>query len=159
VNKIIFHPKYIPMKTLKITTLLLLTIMSITWAMAQPQQADGRDKIESLKIAFITERLSLTPEQAQKFWPAYNQFNDEMKKLRQAYKPNPETQLTADQTLEFDQKKLDLKKRYKVQFETILGKEKVNTLYNLEDEFRQKMKDLHEQRHSSAPAGAGPRKP
>ena len=34
------------------------------------------EKIESLKTAFITEALSLTPEEAQAFWPIYNLFED-----------------------------------------------------------------------------------
>lgn len=147
------------MKTIKTVATFALALICSIPIFAQPKQGEGKEKVEALKIAFISEKLSLTPDQAQKFWPTYNQFNDEMKTLRQTYKPSPESKLTADQTIEFDQKKLDLKKKYKVQFETILGKEKVNTLYNLEEEFRQKMKDMHEQRHAGPPAGAGPRKP
>lgn len=149
------------MKTIKTTATLMVALLFSVALFSQPKQAENRDKVEALRIAFITEKLSLTPDQAQKFWPIYNQLNDEMKKLRQQYKPAPETQLTADQTLEFDQKKLDVKKKYKAQFETVLGKDKVNTLYGLEEEFRRKMKDMHEQRHTggAAPAGATPRKP
>ena len=44
-----------------------------------------REQIKSLKVAFITDELNLTPEEATKFWPLYNTFEDkqqEIKKLR-----------------------------------------------------------------------------
>jgi len=44
--------------------------------------ANRYEKIESMKIAFITQKLDLTASEAQKFWPIYNQFSDEMKELR-----------------------------------------------------------------------------
>lgn len=42
----------------------------------------GRDKIKSLKIAFITERLSLTSEEAAVFWPVYNEHEAAIEELR-----------------------------------------------------------------------------
>ena len=49
--------------------------------MAQPRTED-RQKIEAMKVAFITEQLSLTPAEAEKFWPVYNQFSDNMRSMR-----------------------------------------------------------------------------
>lgn len=123
----------------------------------------GEGKIESLRIAFISERLNLTPEEAQKFWPVYNQYMAEFKTLRDAAGFGPgKGEPTADQALEFEQKKLDLKKKYKTQFEAVIGKEKVGTLYHLEEEFRQKLRELHDQRQREnggrpgPPPGGGP---
>lgn len=64
-------------------------------ALAQP----NRDQIRSLKVAFITERLDLTPKEAQEFWPVYNAYDDRMVKIkfdelrdiRRAIKKNMET--------------------------------------------------------------------
>jgi len=42
----------------------------------------GMDKIKSLKIAFITERLSLTSEEAAVFWPVYNEHEAAIEKIR-----------------------------------------------------------------------------
>lgn len=47
-------------------------------ALAQP----NRDQIRSLKVAFITERLDLTPKEAQEFWPIYNAYDDQMVKIK-----------------------------------------------------------------------------
>lgn len=39
-------------------------------------QNPRQERIKSLKIAFITEKLSLTSDEAQKFWPIYNTYDD-----------------------------------------------------------------------------------
>jgi hypothetical protein len=51
--------------------------------MAQQQGDTGYDKekLESAKVAFITQRLDLTPEQAEKFWPLYNQHREDKRNL------------------------------------------------------------------------------
>jgi Spy/CpxP family protein refolding chaperone len=40
------------------------------------------EKIKAHKTAFITEKLDLTPSEAEKFWPIYNQHEKEVQKLR-----------------------------------------------------------------------------
>lgn len=57
-------------------------------AMAQDQPETEQDpktveKINALRIAYISEKLGLTTEQAEKFWPVYREFSDKRKELRQ----------------------------------------------------------------------------
>src|SRR5690554_5067579 len=52
--------------------LALLLLAGILGAKAQDRP--DWDKIKSLKIAFITEQLELTTEEAQSFWPIYNDY-------------------------------------------------------------------------------------
>lgn len=40
------------------------------------------NKIKSLKIAFITEKLNLTEKEAQQFWPVYNAYDDTVSNLK-----------------------------------------------------------------------------
>lgn len=40
------------------------------------------EKVKAHKTAFITEKLDLTPTEAEKFWPIYNQHEKEVQKLR-----------------------------------------------------------------------------
>lgn len=40
------------------------------------------NKIKSLKVAFITEKLNLTPKEAQQFWPVYNAYDDTVNNLK-----------------------------------------------------------------------------
>jgi uncharacterized protein YaiL (DUF2058 family) len=79
----------------------------------------------------------------------YNAYRGDMKTLRQNFKADDKdgTPLTADQQLEFEQKKLDLKKRFKPQFEQAIGKEKLNLLMQVEEDFkRELMKAMQESR-------------
>jgi hypothetical protein len=45
-------------------------------------QNTRQERIKSLKIAFITEKLSLTSDEAQKFWPVYNAYDDNTYRLK-----------------------------------------------------------------------------
>jgi hypothetical protein len=43
---------------------------------------EKKEKVKALKVAYITEQLDLTAEEAQKFWPIYNTFDDKQAELR-----------------------------------------------------------------------------
>lgn len=50
---------------------------------AQPNNwaANGwKERMENEKIAFLTTEIGLTPEEAQKFWPIYNQVSEQLDK-------------------------------------------------------------------------------
>ena len=46
-------------------------------------QAGNMDRMDSYKIAFFTRRLNLTPAEAEKFWPLYNEYDNKRIKLQQ----------------------------------------------------------------------------
>ncbi len=121
--------------------IMLATGLQLSAQINQPNQSP-REKIEALRIAFISQQLNLTPDEAQKFWPVYNAYRAELQGIQKAYPPQP----TADQQIELEQKKLDLKKKYKPQFEAALGTEKLNMLYNIERKFQEKLREIREQR-------------
>ncbi|MEJ2585197.1 MAG: hypothetical protein P8Z38_09185 [Robiginitalea sp.] len=50
--------------------------------MVRAQDRRNQEQIKSLKIAFFTERLNLTPEEATVFWPIYNDHEKEKEGLR-----------------------------------------------------------------------------
>jgi len=45
------------------------------------QHRDSRKKVMVLKVSYITEKLNLTKQEAEKFWPIYNKFDKERYKL------------------------------------------------------------------------------
>ncbi len=53
-----------------------------------PDEEIRAEKIQSLKIAFITQKLQLTPDEAQKFWPVYNQYDKEVHSIESDNDPN-----------------------------------------------------------------------
>ena len=76
-------------RTLYILTISLLLVSGISTA----QPGSGKEKIESLKIAFITKRLDLTSKEAQQFWPLYNEYNDKIKAIKKNLFPSGREQM------------------------------------------------------------------
>lgn len=111
-----------------ITTLLLVLFLV-------PAFAQKGEKIESLKVAFISERLNLDASTAQKFWPVYNQYDDEMKNVIMQRRQNKDER-SAEDILDQEQKALDIKKKYAAQFSKMLSAQQVNQLFSAEKEFR-----------------------
>ncbi|NHM07061.1 sensor of ECF-type sigma factor [Flavobacterium sp. CYK-4] len=69
------------MKTYKIILPFLLLIS--TFGFSQGHMKQQKEKIKALKVAYITEELQLTSEEAAKFWPLYNAFDDKQKEFKQ----------------------------------------------------------------------------
>lgn len=67
---------------MKKLTILLVALLSVFNANAQQRFGDKKDKIKALKIAYITNELALTSEEATKFWPIFNAFDDKMEEIR-----------------------------------------------------------------------------
>lgn len=143
-------------KTLLLGLLLSICIPQV-WAQEEEEQGD--DRVESLKIAFITEKLNLSSTEAKNFWPVYNEFEGQIKKLRAKEKENinsmkAKTNITdadADKfmtdQLSLKQQQLDLTKKYVVEFKKVLPAKKVARLLMLEQEFKQQLlKRLKERR-------------
>jgi dihydroxyacetone kinase-like predicted kinase len=80
------------MKSLKIfaAALAAFALLSITNVDAQSKKEGWQDKMKSEKIGFITVELNLTPEEAQVFWPVYNEIANRkaelQKQVRESYK-------------------------------------------------------------------------
>jgi len=103
------------------------------------------DKIESHKIAFITEQLNLTPEESQKFWPLYNEYSAKERELRSDFKGRPESVSEAEANeiigkfFENEEKKLNLMKNYYQKFKMVLPASKVVKLHFAERKFKEKL--------------------
>lgn len=103
-------------------------------------QSGRQEKIQALKVAFITQKLQLTSAEAEKFWPVYNQYDNEIRHVR-ANNRNGDV-------LDNEQKVLDIRKKYKPTFESILGPQRLNSLYKAEKDFRNALiQRLKERKH------------
>lgn len=139
---------------------ILAFLILATGATAQEHQGrkgDGKRKqkserrgsrMEAQKIAYITEELELNAEEAQKFWPIYNEFQGEMKSLRAETKEkgrsdkdftDADAEIFLNTIFEKEQKKLDLKKMYFKKMETAISKAKIAKLFTIENIFRDKV--------------------
>ena len=113
-----------------------------------------RERIESMKIGFITDKLSLSTEEAQKFWPVYNEYQAKQDKIRKGWRQfetgqiKPED-LSEEQLNELMKAKLDSKieeakldKEYHQKFIDVLGIKKVADFYKAEADFKREL--LHQ---------------
>mgnify|MGYP001555455258 CR=1 FL=1 len=127
----------------KYLLIILALVGSVLFANAQKEGGGQRsEKIQALKIAFITQKLHLTSAEAEKFWPVYNEYTNEIRNLRLNNKEGD--------VLDNEQMLLDIRKKYKPSFEKILGPQRINNLFNAEREFRNALiKRLKEQRQQN----------
>ena len=135
------------------TTLALLLLMTVG---LNAQQPTPKEKVESMRVAFITNRLELTPQQSKEFWPIYNSYRHDLGQLRRSFYPHDDgtdAHLDADRQLEFEQRRLDLKKQYKPQLEQVLGKAKLNKLVSAEEDFKRLLMQTMRNRRQQRPPG------
>ncbi|HZK65298.1 MAG TPA: hypothetical protein VFC34_14240 [Puia sp.] len=92
-------------------------------------QAQNGNRLEALKIAYITKKMDLSPEEAQKFWPIYNLYAAELRQTRQNATKNNQSEIDLDEAI------LGIRKKYNGQFNQVLSAEKVNTFFKSEKEF------------------------
>ncbi len=149
-----------PMKRSKCIFISVLLFVS-TSVFTQPQRP-VREKVETMKVGFITERLNLTVEEAKTFWPVYNQYQDELETLRKPRRENlmnakknfdemsdKDIEKAVDSEIAFRQSELDLLKKYHPQFKKVLPIKKVAKLYRAEEDFKGKIVDMiHEKREN-----------
>lgn len=111
-----------------------LVVFFITSYLCGAQDSLRRESaIESLKIGFITKRISLTPEEAQKFWPVYNKYSTELKNVR--HKPK-----LGEDVLIIEERVLNVRKKYKSEFLKVISQDRLNEFYKSELDF---MRFLH----------------
>ncbi len=102
------------------------------------QDNDGGGRIQALKIAFLTKKLNLSPEEAQRFWPIYNKYEDEIRKAKLDNRTDE---------LKREEKILDVRKKFNGEFLKALSSEKVNSFFKIEKEFNNYLqKEIMERR-------------
>jgi len=118
---------------LTILSLMAAGLVSATLAQATFQQQEDpairqarAQRVEALKVAYISQQLNLSPEEAREFWPLYNQYENE---LHSAQLEHSGDELNKEEAV------LNIRKRYQDQFTHILGRSRTNHFYQSEKEF------------------------
>lgn len=143
---------------------ILLALTGLIQAQTKPQ--GDPQKVEALKISFITNKLDLTPEEAKLFWPIYNQYEDEKKALRKTTfgekeemknideMTDAEAQKLIDNQIAFKSKELDINKKYIAEFKKVLPIKKVAKLLMVEEHFKKML--LEKAKEQGPPQGPKP---
>ena len=116
----------------RILTILLLVLTTLNISIAQDDDANRRNnggKIEALKIAYLTNKLSLSPDEAQKFWPIYNKYMEDIRTTRLDARENKQSEIATEEKI------LGIRKKYNTEFGKALSSEKVNSFFKAEKEF------------------------
>lgn len=94
-----------------------------------PQPAN----LQGLKLAFITRQLSLTNDEAQKFWPVYYSYLAELRDAREGTKK--------DDVLQQEENVLNVRKKYRSEFKKVLGSDdRVNKTLTIDRDFNNVIK-------------------
>jgi hypothetical protein len=130
----------------------LISVLVILCWLAPPAKSQQphpklQGALEAAKIGFITQRLQLTPEEAQKFWPIYNQYSDEVRQAYVIYR-NDRNELGLEESL------LNIKKKYGVEFVKAIPPWKINEFWRAEKDFNAMIqRELNKRQQNRFPPG------
>ena len=137
----------------------IFAIILFTTVIKAQERRPAQERVEAMKIGFLTDRLNLTAEEAKTFWPVYNMYSDELEKLRKGRRENiinarenfdemsdSELEKTVDNEIIFRQNELEILKKYHPQFKKILPIKKVAKLYKSEEDFKRKLLEMIQER-------------
>ncbi|MBL4587696.1 MAG: hypothetical protein JKX84_11670, partial [Flavobacteriales bacterium] len=69
-------------KAFAIITVIILGMSAVLQAQNPHLDGSKREKLQALKVGYLTDKLNLTPEEAQTFWPLYNEMETKMRSIR-----------------------------------------------------------------------------
>ena len=112
---------------------------------------EKKEKIKALKIAYITDELKLTTDEAAKFWPLFNSFDEKQKEFRLQKFKNKLNDESLDGLSEKDATTLlnqiensedelyKLRKKFIVDLKSVLPATKILKLKKAEEGFNKKL--------------------
>lgn len=133
------------------------------YAQERPKRGpEGREKLEAAKVGIISERLGLTTEQAQQFWPIYNEYSQRRRENRQAFREQrkgfnretaseDETKALLELGRETKAKELELDQEYSNRMLKVIDNKQLLSLQEAERDFKQKLLRRLEQRRPDRP--------
>ena len=129
------------------------------WANTIIAQGPVRERIKTLKVAFITEQLQLTSKEAQQFWPIYNEHEEKMEAIRRnerqkfagrlanlssVSESEATTMLTEYLNLQEQKQKED--KRFVSNLKNVISDIKIIKLLRAEEGFKKRLLEQYRQR-------------
>jgi hypothetical protein len=127
-----------------------------------------QERVKAAKVAYLTRELGLSPQEAEKFWPVYNEFENRREDLRHrmrdlmdekeagGYSSDERANAALDEWLSLREQELQLEKNFRKSMAGILPSKRLVVLHQAEREFqRELLKRLQEKREN----GGGARRP
>jgi hypothetical protein len=135
------------LKTISIGALSVLMLFSVTSSSAR--SGIKEDKIKAKKVAFFTQKLNLNSEEAEVFWPVYNEYQEQRESLFEQRKAindqftrslhkmsTKEVDESLDKLMEISKDEAALLETYVTKFKSILPDKKVAQLFVVEEDYK-----------------------
>jgi hypothetical protein len=159
-----------------LSAVVIIMVAAVTGASAQGQrmgpgqgQADN-ERLTAYKIAFFTQRLDLTPTEAERFWPLYNKYSDGKSSLQaerlslmrnvsqnESTMSDAELSATADRLVQTYADEATLVSSFNNDLKKVLPPLKVIKLFQIETQYKQQLLREINQRRQGQPAAQGGR--
>jgi hypothetical protein len=144
-------------EAMKIKSVTIIVILVLTSSMVLAQNPN-QEKLNAYKIAFFTRKLNLTPGEAEKFWPLYNEYQDKKIQIQKervqlnrrvnqegATLSEQELIAAADKLIELQVVETELAVTFHQHLKGVLPPAKVIKVYQAENQFRmQLLKQIQE---------------
>ena len=124
-------------------------IVLMTIGISLNAQNDREQQIASMRIAFLTKNLKLTPTEAQQFWPVYNSYNDKVadlqkeerqmfRELRQRFESidDGSAQKVLDRHISIQTEKIQAREKLIVDLKGVIPAKKILILLKSEEDFK-----------------------
>jgi adenosine deaminase len=105
-----------------------------------------KEKVKLEKVAYITQELALTEDEAQKFWPIYNAYKEESGAMRASMDIRPRRDMSDKEAedmlyamLDAKSKEIDIQKKYIGKMKTAIPAKKIAMLFKVERQFKEKL--------------------
>jgi hypothetical protein len=126
----------------------IVIVLLFTGTLAMAQGGQHMQQIHAAKIAYITDRIHLTPEQSANFIPLYNSYEKDLRTVRQSFfkkckdcdgdrRKEMANRRFLEDDLDYQQQVIELKRKYNDSFLKTISPEQLGDLYMAEREFRQ----------------------
>lgn len=144
---------------MKRIVILLILVGLTSWGWAQGRHGE---RIRAFKTGYLTQELELSPDEAEKFWPVYNEYESRIFELRVEGRRQSRDKISSlggpealtedqakaflDQLFENEEKLLDLKKELYRSLEKVLPPSKLLRLHKAEHDFNRRLLSEYKRR-------------
>lgn len=132
------------------TALILMFCLSIC---AQPNDKGRLERLKALKASYLTDKLELTENEAQKFWPIYNAHENKLRKLRSdlraARRADAPAKKLVENFINYEEEKLTLLRTLISNLESVISHDKMLRLIRAEEGFRRELIEQFRRRRES----------
>ena len=144
----------------KLSKLGVLALFLLMLSSVYSQRRPAMEKIKTLKVAFITERLDLSSKEAQSFWPIYNEHEENLQAIKRKERREIRAKLLdfeslsegeaaslLEQTMALEKEKYEMNVAFLARMSDVISAKKTFLLIKAEEDFKKRLlKEIQQRR-------------